>query len=87
MTDSRTNVWPSKPEAPIVPLAYRPLEAAAALGFSKRKLEQLTKTGEIPFVRVGRCVLYPVEALRQWLADQVISGAADAKQEGDYEQS
>ena len=73
MTNNTTNVsdWPSKPEAPIVPLAYRPLEAAAALGFSKRKLEELTKNGEVPHAHVGRCVLYPVDALREWLADQL----------------
>ena len=66
--------WPSKPEAPIIPLAYRPLEAAAALGFSKRKLEQLTKDGEVPHTRVGACVLYPVRELKDWLTGRVQEG-------------
>lgn len=52
-------------------LALRPNEAAKALGISVRLLWSRTNAGEIPHVRVGRRVLYPVEALEQWLAQQV----------------
>ncbi len=78
MTNDRTNTpnWPRKSEAPIVPLAYRPAEAAAALGFSKRKLEDLTKQGKVPHARVGRCVLYPVRELEDWLTVQVQGGVS-----------
>jgi excisionase family DNA binding protein len=51
-------------------LALRPREAAAALGISERTLWTLTDQGRIPHVRLGRCVAYPVDALRKWLADQ-----------------
>lgn len=54
----------------VQPLALRPREAAKALGISERLLWSKTNCGEIPHVRVGRSVLYPVEQLRQWLAGQ-----------------
>ena len=57
-------------EEPSPRLALRPREAARALGISPRSLWSLTKDGEIPHARVGRTVLYPVDLLRDWLADQ-----------------
>jgi len=59
------------------PLALRPREAARALGISTRHLWQLTKDGVVPHVRVGhgkrKTILYPVFALRDWLAQQTQS--------------
>lgn len=46
-------------------LALRPKEAAAVLGISERTLRVLAP--ELPRVTRGGCVLYPVEALREWL--------------------
>ena len=55
----------------VTPLAFRPREAAKALGISPRHLWQLTKDGHIPCVRIGcgtrRTVLYPIDDLRAWL--------------------
>ena len=51
------------------PLAVRPREAAKLLGISERLLWSKTNVGEIPHVRVGKAVLYPVDLLRDWLAD------------------
>ncbi|MCE9618484.1 MAG: helix-turn-helix domain-containing protein [Planctomycetes bacterium] len=48
-------------------LALRPREAARALGIGQRKLWELTKTGVIPSVRIGTCVLYQVSQLEAWL--------------------
>jgi excisionase family DNA binding protein len=48
-------------------LALRPREAAKALGVSERSLWEWTHRGDIPHVRVGRTILYPVDALRDWL--------------------
>jgi len=45
-------------------------EAASMLGISERLLWTWTNAGQIPHVRIGARVLYPVEALRQWLDDQ-----------------
>lgn len=52
------------------PLALRPKDAAPALGIGERKLWELTKAGAIPCVRVGRCVMYPVDELRAWLSTE-----------------
>jgi predicted DNA-binding transcriptional regulator AlpA len=49
-------------------LALRPREAARALGIGARLLWSLTNRGEVPHVRLGRAIVYPVEALRDWLA-------------------
>ncbi|MEI7658944.1 MAG: DNA-binding protein [Phycisphaerae bacterium] len=51
------------------PLALRPVEAAKAIGIGQRKLwDLLSPRGPIPTVRVGTCVLIPVDGLRTWLA-------------------
>ena len=49
-------------------LSLRPAEAAEALGISTRKLWSMTAGGEIPHVRLGRVVTYPVDELRAWLS-------------------
>ena len=69
MTESPTI---SKPTDPIkIPtLALRPKEAAKALGISERLLWSRTSTGEIPCVRIGRTVRYPVAVIERWLAEQ-----------------
>ena len=55
-------------------LAFRPRDAAKALGISERLLWQLTKDGVIPCVRVGggkrQTVLYPRADLQAWLSRQ-----------------
>ena len=66
-------VPPGKGEA-LPRLALRPRDAAAALGISERALWSLMKAGEIPHVRAGRSVLYPVDSLRKWLADRAEGG-------------
>lgn len=61
-------------------LALRPKEAAAALGVSPRTLWTWTDAGEIPHVRRGGTVLYPVDAVRRWLDEQsAISGNGGAQ--------
>lgn len=45
-------------------------EAAAMLGISERLLWTWTNAGHVPHVRIGARVLYPIEALRQWLDEQ-----------------
>ena len=52
-------------------LALSAKDTAKALGISDRYLWNLTKDGVIPCIRLGsgarKKVLYPVEALRQWM--------------------
>ena len=58
---------------PNLPLSMRPAVAARALGISPRSLWTLTKAGLIPHVRLGKCVVYPVPGLIQFLEEQTIN--------------
>ena len=67
-------------------LALRPQEAARALGVSLRTLWTMTSPrGPIPCVRLpsGKraAVLYPVEALRQWMAAEMTRQCHSASQD------
>jgi hypothetical protein len=53
-------------------LALRPRDAARALGVSERWLWQKTKAGEIPCLKSGRCNLYPVAMLEEWLRSRAV---------------
>lgn len=61
-------------EEPIV-ISLRPRQAAAALGISLSHLERLTKAGEVPAAKVGRCTVYPIYGLRAWLASRTEGGS------------
>ncbi len=65
----------NEPLIPPNPLALRPKEAAQALGISPRLLWSKTNCNEIPHVRIGRAVVYPVDLLRDWLAQTAKGGA------------
>lgn len=56
-------------------LALRPRDAARALGISPRLLWTLTQAGRVPCVRLGRAVIYPVDGLSAWLADESAKGS------------
>jgi len=56
-------------------LALRPREAATAIGVSARTLWAWTRSGDVPHIRRGGVTLYPVDAMRDWLAAQVIPPA------------
>ena len=49
-------------------------EAAEALGISERKLWGMTDSREIPHVRLGRCLRYPVHELEQWIDENKKGG-------------
>lgn len=53
-------------------LALRPKDAAKALGIGERKLWEITadQASGIPHVRLGKAVVYPIDELRRWLAEQ-----------------
>ncbi len=55
-------------------LALRPKDAARSIGISERLLWTMTKRGDVPHIRVGRTVLYPVDLLRDWLAKNAEGG-------------
>ena len=51
-------------------LLLTPAQAAEALAISTRKLWAMTASGEIPCLRIGRSVRYPVQDLQRWIDDQ-----------------
>lgn len=71
MVEPDQNPPSSDESCPPIRLALRRKEAARALGIGERKLWEMTADGtsEIPHVRLGKAVLYPLDELRRWLAD------------------
>jgi len=63
-------------------LALRSKDAAFALGISERQLWQKTEEGEIPVVKIGGCKVYPVDALRQYLAQQLQPSICNSSEAG-----
>jgi excisionase family DNA binding protein len=55
-------------------MLLRRRDAADVLGISERKIWSLTASGEIPHVRIGRCVRYPADQLQQWIRAQTKGG-------------
>ncbi len=62
-----------------VSLGLRPREAAKALGIGERILWSKTNAGEIPHLRIGRAIVYPVDMLRNWMAEQATKSAKPQK--------
>ena len=63
---------PTKPA-----LLLTPQQAAEALAISPRKLWSMTSAGEIPHVRLGRSVRYPIADLEHWIDGQKSGGQFD----------
>ena len=73
MSEPRELLPPADSSAP-PRLALKAKEAAEALGIGVQLLWEQTNVGAIPHVRIGRRVLYPVDRLRAWLAEQSEGG-------------
>ncbi len=73
----QTSIVKQKAETPC--LSMRPKEAAKALGISERLLWEWTRRGIVPYVKIGGVVIYPADALREWLRQRVDAPAADEK--------
>ena len=71
-TVGKQNVLEEVADVPV--LALRPKQAARMLGIGERLLWSKTNAGEIPHARIGRAVVYPVDALRAWLNHQAEGG-------------
>lgn len=56
------------------PLLMTPSEASLALAISPRKLWGMTASGEIPHLRLGRCVRYPVDGLQRFIEERKKGG-------------
>ena len=59
-------------------LLLKPQQAAEALAISPRKLWGLTDAGEIPHIRLGRCLRYPIGDLHEWINSRK-EGASDGR--------
>ena len=59
-------------------LLMKPQQAAEALAISTRTLWRMTASGEIPHVRLGGCLRYPVDDLQRWIDEQKRGGATNA---------
>ena len=55
-------------------LLFTPEEARISLGISARKLWGMTASGEIPHIRLGKCLRYPIEDLQRWIDEQKTGG-------------
>ena len=63
---------PKPPEAPPIKLVLSRLECADALGISARTVDSMVKSGDLPFVRIGSRVGFPVGAMLDWLNARTI---------------
>lgn|GEM_PF-1007872 len=71
-------------ETPQMPcMALRPREAAAAIGVSERTLFTWTKNGDVPHIRIGKTVRYPVDEIRRWMAEKATKSTL--KEGGEHE--
>jgi excisionase family DNA binding protein len=55
-------------------LLLRPAEFAEAVGVSRSKAYELIAANKVPSVKIGDCVRIPVEALREWIANELSRG-------------
>ena len=60
----------------------RPREAAKALSVSERTLWDWTRNGDVPYLRRGKTILYPTDALRRWLDEKASKPSDSAPAEG-----
>lgn len=52
-------------------MLYKPAEAAEAIGVSRARAYELIAAGAIPSIRIGSSIRVPVEALREWINQQI----------------
>lgn len=53
-------------------LLLREHEVTAMLAISRSQLYALAKRGEIPCVRIGRCVRFPAAELQEWVQQRTV---------------
>lgn len=61
--------------------AYHPKELARVLGVSIKTLDKLRRTGDgIPWVRLGRRVIYPVDEVERFLSTKTYRSTSEYMQ-------
>jgi prophage regulatory protein len=51
-------------------LLLRPVEVAEVLGIGRSLTYEMIARGEIPSVRIGRCIRVQTESLQRWLRER-----------------
>ena len=54
----------------VEPLLLRTDEAAIVLGIGRTKVFEMLTSGELPAIRIGRCVRVPKDRLIKWIDEQ-----------------
>ena len=48
-------------------MLLKPNEVTEMLGIGRSRIYEMLATGELPSVRIGRCIRVPVNALKDWV--------------------
>jgi len=56
--------------AVVEPLLLRADEAAIVLGIGRTKVFEMLACGELPAIKIGRCVRVPKDRLEKWIDEQ-----------------
>ena len=72
-------VPPPERQSPIAgePLLIESRDVARLLGIGRTKTFQMMASGELPTIRIGRCVRVPLAGLTEWILERRIAAAAD----------
>lgn len=57
-----------KPAPGVERVTMNRVEVAAMIGIGTSKVQEMTNSGRIPYVRFGRVVLYPRDQVLAWLS-------------------
>lgn len=64
-------------------LLLKPTEVAEILRIGRSLVYGMLASGELPSIRVGRCIRIPSELLQQWLKDQEYQSSETKRQDGE----
>lgn len=53
----------------------KPMEVAVILGIGRSLVYELIACGEVPSIRIGRCIRVPVEDLQKWIEERMTEAA------------
>lgn len=67
---NRFYVKSNEPTEEPFPLLLSPRDAAKALSVCEKTLWTITQKGDIPVIKIGRLVRYPVEGLKSWIENK-----------------
>lgn len=64
-------------------MLLKPIEVAEMLRIGRSLVYGMLATGELPSIRVGRCIRVPSESLQKWLKAQEFQTKETQRQEGE----